>query len=458
MQGFPGRTVLSWLSVALSAACAGAEIRMGDLDGTAHETYAARLREAGLHTTALGRDWLDASARALAAATDVSLPHHELRYLDPQAASAVAFRVPLEDGQRFVADVEVSGANPTGILVFLDLFYQSDSARAPQLVATADSARWHLDYVVPRAGGYLLRIQPELLRGGRVSVRLAAEASLEFPVAGGSVSAVRDRFGVSRDAGQRAHDGLDLLAPLGTPVLAAAAGRVTQAGTDRLGGNVVWLLDETYGRRLYYAHLDRHAVDAGARVEAGDTLGFVGTSGNAQGEQPHLHFGVYRRGRGAIDPYFHLYDPPRATPPFVGDRSLIGRTARAPAQGTALRARPDAAADVVLRLAGHVPLAVLGGSGQSYFVRTPDGRRGYVGFRALRPLAPLRSTSLAAGSAMWTEPRLGALVIDSLERGRPVTVLGHFDVYALVAERSGMRGWIRAAAVDGPAASPGGGS
>jgi murein DD-endopeptidase MepM/ murein hydrolase activator NlpD len=84
-----------------------------------------------------------------------------------------------------------------------------------------------------------------------------------------------------------------------TPVLAVAAGRAMPRKDD-LGGNTVWL--NAPGISYYYAHLDRVAVRDQQRVKAGDVLGYVGNTGNANGMPSHLHFGVYRWGREPVDP------------------------------------------------------------------------------------------------------------------------------------------------------------
>ena len=70
------------------------------------------------------------------------------------------------------------------------------------------------------------------------------------------------------------------------------------------------------GRRtLYYAHLDRREVSPGARVRPGDVVGFVGNTGNARATAPHLHFGIYRPGSGAVDPLPFICDAPCASRP-----------------------------------------------------------------------------------------------------------------------------------------------
>ena len=137
-------------------------------------------------------------------------------------------------------------------------------------------------------------------------VRYAAPgARLTVPVEGVERRALRSSFGEPR-SGRRKHEGIDIFARRGTPIVAASDGEVVRVGTtDRLGGNTVWVAGS--GARLYYyAHLDHHrpGLSVGERVRAGTRLGFVGTTGNARGTPPHLHFGVYPALRAfrAVDP------------------------------------------------------------------------------------------------------------------------------------------------------------
>jgi len=118
---------------------------------------------------------------------------------------------------------------------------------------------------------------------------------MEIPVAGVSLSRLRDTFDDGRDAG-RTHRALDILAPRGTAVLAADSGRVLRVGTNTLGGNVIYATDPLGKIVYYYAHLDafQSGLEPGASVARGDTLGFVGTTGNAPKDTPHLHFQVMR--------------------------------------------------------------------------------------------------------------------------------------------------------------------
>ena len=125
------------------------------------------------------------------------------------------------------------------------------------------------------------------------------------PVVGVRPDALSGSFGAPRSE-HRLHQGIDIFAPRGTAVVAAATGRVVRIGWDRLGGNVVWMAGA--GARLYYyAHLDSYREDlsVGETIRAGGVLGYVGTTGNALHTPPHLHFGIYPLATRfqAIDPY-----------------------------------------------------------------------------------------------------------------------------------------------------------
>jgi peptidoglycan LD-endopeptidase LytH len=112
-----------------------------------------------------------------------------------------------------------------------------------------------------------------------------------------------DTWGATR-AGGRRHEGIDIFAPRGTPVVSTTRGFVTRVGTNRLGGRIVGVLGPGMEWH-YYAHLDGFGpIREGDMVQPGDVLGYVGDTGNARGTPPHLHYGVYRG--GAINPYPRL--------------------------------------------------------------------------------------------------------------------------------------------------------
>ena len=166
-------------------------------------------------------------------------------------------------------------------------------------------------------------------------------------------------FGAERDAGARQHHGVDIFAPRGTPVLAATRGVVRSIAPNNLGGNVVWLSDSDRGQTLYYAHLDRHNVTAGQHVEIGDTLGFVGNTGNARTTPPHLHFGVYRRGEGPLDPYPFIYRSAAVPAKITADTSELGQLARSRRKATVL-ASLDSRSATLTTVPAATPLQIDG--------------------------------------------------------------------------------------------------
>jgi peptidoglycan LD-endopeptidase LytH len=136
--------------------------------------------------------------------------------------------------------------------------------------------------------------QPELVLG---------PGGLAVPVAGIEVAELVDTYTQARGGGARVHDAIDIMAPEGTPVLAAAEGSVEKLYFSRGGGGItVYVRSPDRQWIYYYAHLLEYApgLEEGQRVERGDRLGSVGSTGNAA--DPHLHFAVHRM--GPDDPWY----------------------------------------------------------------------------------------------------------------------------------------------------------
>ena len=135
------------------------------------------------------------------------------------------------------------------------------------------------------------------------------DGALAMPVEGVRVKQVGNSWHAPRSGG-RLHEGQDIFAARGTPVRSATEGYVVRVGESPLGGNTVWVAGAG-GRSYYYAHLDSFEPGpaVGDYVTTESVLGYVGTTGNAAGGAPHLHFGVYALG-GAVDPLPLLADRP----------------------------------------------------------------------------------------------------------------------------------------------------
>lgn len=421
------------------SACSRESLREFFAGYTPHERYERALLAAGLDQTALGSDWLAAASTALEGAVTISSPYLEESYLDPREAMATAYRVSARRGQRIEATFE--SEPDTSFQVFIDLFFIPERPGAtPRRLASADSLERKLDYLARRDGDYLIRVQPELLRGGRYSITVVVGPSLQFPVSRGDANDIGSWYGDSRDGGRRRHEGLDIFARRGTPVLAAADGVVRSTRNNRLGGNVIWLRDK-FGQTHYYAHLDSQAVRRGQQVQAGDTIGFVGNTGNARTTPPHLHFGLYSS--GSFDPYPALQRQPTTPASFSGDPNLIGGLARVTLDGARVRALPTTRSNMLAELPLHTPMRVEAGTGAWYRVITPDGTSGFVAARLTEPAdSPIRSELVAGGALLLTDPASNAVALESVAAGAELPVLGAYDEFLLVQGPSGKKGWL----------------
>ena len=124
---------------------------------------------------------------------------------------------------------------------------------------------------------------------------------LAIPVVGVKPEQLVDTYTQARAGGARVHDAIDIMAPPGTPVVAAAPGRLEKLFFSQGGGGITAYVRSDDGRwTYYYAHLDAYApgLREGQRIERGDPIGTVGTSGNANSAGPHLHFAIHRMSPG----------------------------------------------------------------------------------------------------------------------------------------------------------------
>lgn len=210
------------------------------------------------------------------------------------AANGYAFSVPV--GRRITVNVTANGVSPDDL--FVDLFRAADPAKRERVAGMIKGSLRPIVIGVVDAGDYVLRVQPTVGAAAHYDVEIESSPLLAFPVRGVDSAAIWSAFGAERDGGRRAHRGVDIFAPRGTPVLAAMDGFISRVETTRVGGNVVWMQPLFGNVRLYYAHLSEQWVEPGDFVIAGQPLGAVGNTGNAITTPPHLHFGVYVRKQG----------------------------------------------------------------------------------------------------------------------------------------------------------------
>ena len=406
-----------------------------------HEQYWQSLRTAKLDHTALGSDWLAASTRALRDSLKINVPYRESGYFSADKAFAIGYRIDAQRGDRFLVKVETQGQK--AVQVFIDVLALEGRNRVSPVAASRADTNV-LAWEPRRTQTFLIRIQPELLRSGRYTISITREPALSFPVQGRDSRQIVSLFGVPRDGGRRRHEGVDIFAPKGTPALASVDGIVTGVGTSSLGGNVAFLSDNDRNIRLYYAHLDRWNVRNGQRVSVGDTIGFVGNTGNARTTGPHLHFGIYDVSEEATDPlpFIRLGRGPAKQSLLLATR--LGNLVRVSANQTAVRPAPTADAPVLRQLPKAAALTIVGGTGVWLRVELPDGLTGYVANAATEPAnRPLRTLTLPAPRPLLDAADPTAVSIDTLPTGSAVEVLAGAGSFTLVRKKDGQTGWLR---------------
>lgn len=146
-----------------------------------------------------------------------------------------------------------------------------------------------------------VRSKKKRIKATIAQVKAMPLPSLINPVLGATKKSIISFFGDARDGGRK-HEGIDIVAPKGTIVIAPCEGEITEVGYNSLGGKVIRMRDHKHKCSYYFAHLDSQVVAKGTMVKRGDTLGTVGNTGNARRTRPHLHFSIYKKdGRTPVD-------------------------------------------------------------------------------------------------------------------------------------------------------------
>ena len=283
--------------------------------------------------------------------------------------SAFGYKLELEEGEKLLVDIQ---SETDTSLFFIDFYQYKEGTVNLNKSFSADFGQRKFSIDIQESGWFQLIIQPAIGNNGPFQARMYTQPTYLFPVWGKENNAVKSFWGASRDGGRRSHEGVDVFADRGTPVVATTDGFISRTGNYGLGGKQVWLKDGLFGHSLYYAHLDSIIAKRAQRVEAGDTLGLVGNTGNAQTTPPHLHFGIYTRD-GAVNPYPFIQIKP--VPVFQSfDVPELGRT-----RGVSnLRLGPTTDSDIVNKLPGATELTVLAKSKNWLEVRAASGETGFI--------------------------------------------------------------------------------
>lgn len=411
---------------------------------TPREAYEKELRKTKLDQTEIGQAWREAGERALSDSLTVGLPFRETGVFPAEAPLAHSYRVRVPAGRRLVVRVSTPPADSAGRL-FVDLFQIRENGKPKHLGFAQKGAA--LSCEVAEETTLLLRLQPELSTPAKArafTILLESQPLLSFPVAGRGYSSLISFWGAPRDGGRRLHEGVDIAAPRGTPVLAAADGIVTQVTTNRLGGLVVYQQDTEHAMTLYYAHLHKQLARPGQRVKRGDTLGLVGNTGNAITTGPHLHFGVYPNYQGAADP-LPFVDPRGSQPaPVTANTRRLGGYMRTAPSWMALRKSPKTTGSAALNLPKNTVLRPLAATQGWYRVALPDGTLGYVQAAQLQALGRLRKQTLNVAQALLAAPEIPTDTLRSLTARQAVHVLGQFGGYEFVETLDKQNGWVKA--------------
>ncbi|OEK04689.1 hypothetical protein BFP71_14655 [Roseivirga misakiensis] len=399
-----------------------------------HEAYEHSLEEANLLSTALGADWQKSAQTSLESPIKISSPYEEAIYIDEKEAVALGYQFSAKRGQKIQVNVERMSQNDAK--TFVDLFRIDEHSKLRH-VATADSEELLLGFEPRRDAIYVLRFQPELLRGGEFKITIQNVPTLRFPVAGKTDKAIGSFWGAPRDGGRRKHEGVDIFAARGTPIIAPTDGYVRTAGKRGIGGNVVWLYDSKRSQSLYFAHLNKILVKKGDRINAGDTLGTVGNTGNARTTPPHLHFGIYKN--GATDPLNHLKATGKRLKRVGGDLSYLGEEIRV---NRSTSISKDVEGRQSIRIAKNQIARAIGTTASHYRIELPNGQEGYIRKNLISDLdRSLERLYARDHGVLLKSPDRRAYLTD-VDANDQLFVLGKNRDFWLVENDAGQKGWI----------------
>jgi murein DD-endopeptidase MepM/ murein hydrolase activator NlpD len=401
-----------------------------------YKKYIASLQQADLDQSRIAQDWVRTGQRVLRDSIAIVPPYQELIYFAPDQSSARGYRLTLGAGQILNISIE----NPEN-QVFIDLFRMTEGGTFNNVLA-ADTSDLPIELAIKEEATYVLRTQSELLAAGSYKLTVLLSPKYSFPVQGKGNTDIWSFWGDPRDGGRRSHEGIDIFADRGTPVLAVTKGTVASVRDRGLGGKQVWLRDVKGRQSIYYAHLDSQLVEEGQRVEPLDTVGTIGNTGNAARTRPHLHFGIYKWSGGAIDPLPYVKIQPTTTDAPNADKNLLGEWVQVKPRIENLRARASSKSSILAKVKRRTALHVLGISGDWYHTYAPDLQStAYIYKTSVQPAQRFQSfTPTDSLTAIYLTPQLDATVVNQLSTS--ADVVAQTATFYLI-DSDGQMGWVK---------------
>lgn len=402
------------------------------------EEYARGLEKSELNTTAMVRLWTEAGDLELHDSVLVTLPFRETGFLASSEPQARFYQFDVKEGQVLTLTSVIKAKK--GSRLFIDLFSREENVW--KKLEHADSTLT-LTHEFEKSGSCLVRLQPELLVNIYYSITLSVTPVLVNPVKGASNKSIGSFYGDPRDGGKRKHEGVDIFAPKGTPVVAPTDGVVTRVSNSTLGGKTVWMNDLKRGHSYYFAHLDSQIVRQGAKVKQGDILGTVGNTGNAQNTPSHLHFGVYQK--NSKDPVTYIRTMEKLVNEMMPDtlfRSIVFRVKK---NNTAIYAGPARKAALRQPVAIDTWVRVIAQSNDWFRVITADNREGFIEKNAVMPANKGKQFVTTKEVTLLSEASADAIplgVITGTAEG-----LASYKNFRFVMTPDGTTGWIDLAAL-----------
>lgn len=428
------KSSLVLLIVGLSACNGIRTIKAVFRDLSPYERYVESLQNAGLLNASMTREWVSAGKKAFVDSVFIDVPFSESGFFQASSPQARSYRFNAKDGQ--VLNVKGVSKSHRDAKLFLDLFVRDEADWLP--IEFGDSTL-SLTHEFTSDEECILRLQPELIANVWYAIDISLTPVLINPVYGASNKAIGSFYGASRDNGRRTHEGVDIFAPKGTPVVAPTEGFISRVSTGGLGGKVVWMKDLNRRHSYYFAHLDSQMVEPGMHVRQGHVLGLVGNTGNAKYTPSHLHFGVYQS--ESKNPLYYIRQMDAGTVSLSIDTGFQQRPFKVGPVKTILMAGPSKKLGVKSFLLKDTYVTVVGQTETCYRVTLPDESQGFIEKRYIVPLTARVSGKIDTMKVLLSDIR-NPMPIAVLEKDTGFDILAGFEGYKFVITEKGKAGWL----------------